>query len=96
MEESQVGLCQVAASYFHNLFNENNTQTPPNLDHITLRVTESDNTSMLQPLSLEEFTKAIKQMHSDKAPTRMALTRHSTRDSGHSLGMMLSRPVPHG
>ena len=66
--QTLVDLCQVVASYFHNLFDENNTQTPPNLDHLTLRVMEFDNTSLLQLLSLEEFTKAIKQMHLDKAP----------------------------
>lgn len=61
-------MCSIAEDYFTNLFACRVGAYAPILDKVTSCITLEDNSSLLDPFTQEEFTQAIFQMHSDKAP----------------------------
>lgn len=68
--ESQAELCGVAKEYFDDLFTEaiGSIYMQHILDMVAPRITQQENDMLLAPFTMEEFRKALFQMHSDKAP----------------------------
>ncbi|KAK2423594.1 hypothetical protein QL285_034041 [Trifolium repens] len=65
---TQPELCDVALSYFNNLFKANSTVHDPVLSLIAPKITQEDNDCLLMPITKEELREALFQMHPDKAP----------------------------
>jgi hypothetical protein len=64
----QAGLCEVARSYFDQLFKTNTTTHEPILSLIGAKITQEDNDKLSAPITKEELKAALFQMHPDKAP----------------------------
>ncbi|KAL8156575.1 hypothetical protein AgCh_001610 [Apium graveolens] len=61
-------MCQVVQRYFTNLFDCENKETEIITEVSSHIISNDQNVGLIADLSLEEFTRAIKQMHPDKAP----------------------------
>ncbi|GAU33856.1 hypothetical protein TSUD_66430 [Trifolium subterraneum] len=65
---SQEELCEVAKSYFDNLFKPRDGDHDPVLNLIHPRVTDDDNFFLTAPITKVEIQQALFQMHPDKSP----------------------------
>ena len=70
---TQDGLCSLTQDYFNSLFSINRLSSSSNLSFISHRVSNDDNALLTAPFSLDEFKRAIMQMHPDKALGQMTL-----------------------
>lgn len=61
-------LCNVASSYFANLFDGDHGVYDPVLSKVLPRVNDDDNAFLVAPFEEEEFKVTTLQMHPDKAP----------------------------
>jgi exonuclease III len=66
--KDQTGLCNIAQSYFQNLFVPNHGDHAPIVATISQRVTDIDNEMLIAPFTEEEFRQAAFSMHPDKSP----------------------------
>lgn len=66
--DTQEGLCNLATSYFEDLFSTKPCRFNDVIDKIPTRLTVDDNVSLLAPFSILEFKSALFQMHHDKSP----------------------------
>ena len=66
--ENQKYLTNVALKYFHKLFEEYVNQAHSSLSYIHPRVSDEQNRMLVTPFKMEEFTKAVHQMHLDTSP----------------------------
>ncbi|GAU36575.1 hypothetical protein TSUD_362450 [Trifolium subterraneum] len=65
---TQETLCEVAKSYFDNLFKPRDGDHDPFLNLIQPRVTDDDNFFLTAPITKVEVQQALFQMHPDKSP----------------------------
>ncbi|GAU43015.1 hypothetical protein TSUD_28340 [Trifolium subterraneum] len=65
---TQEELCEVAKSYFDNLFKPRDGDHDPVLNLIQPRVTDDDNFFLTAPITKVEIQQALFQMHPDKSP----------------------------
>lgn len=63
----QIGMCDIARSYFQNLFAATDGVYDPVVSIIEPRITQEDNRTLEAPFTIEEFKVALFQMHPDKA-----------------------------
>ena len=64
----QQDISRVTVDYFQNLFRKCGNQAVLNLDYVGRRVSSDQNDKLVAPFQLEEFTRAIRHMHTDKSP----------------------------
>ncbi|KAK2402478.1 hypothetical protein QL285_051993 [Trifolium repens] len=66
--KDQAGLCDVAKSYFNQLFEAKENNQEPVLSLIQSRVSSENNERLLAPITKEELHTTLLQMHPDKSP----------------------------
>lgn len=59
---------EVASSYFKDLFRRDVGEYEGVIRHVSRRLNDDDNETLLRPLEAGEFKYALFQMHPDKAP----------------------------
>lgn len=70
MDRSQQGLCDLVGNYFVSLYapSSNEAGNSSFLNAVTSNVSTGQNESLTREFCLEEFSKAVHQMHPDKSP----------------------------
>lgn len=63
---NEPSMCQVAKSYFDELFQEQNNVHAPVVNVVTTVITYNDNTSPTAPFQIHEFKKVVFPMHLDE------------------------------
>jgi len=66
--ENHFDICGVAKKYFDEIFTANEGSAQEIIEKVQPTITEEDNQNILKPFTMEEFRRALFQMHSDKAP----------------------------
>lgn len=66
--DSEDDMCEIVKNYFTDLFEASDGVYDPVISTVLPRVTNSENALLTEPFTIEEFKKALFQMHPDKSP----------------------------